>query len=71
MAKKQKTEQADGRVVLAPAIEGLIVRDPYNFEILPFNGAKKVLNSFWNKRIKSGEVIIKTDTDSGAKKDGE
>ena len=38
--------------------QNLIVRDAETYEILPQEGGIKVLNKFWRRRIKCGDVSI-------------
>jgi len=57
---KTKIEIIEGRVLLVPSNENLVVRDPETFEKLPMIGAQKILNSYWQKRINDGSVQILT-----------
>lgn len=44
-------------VWLKPADKDLIVRDPVTLAPLPEDGAEKVLDTYWRRRIKDGDVI--------------
>ena len=50
--------QKSKRVLLKPVSKEIIVRDPETFQMLPLEGSEKILNSYWKRRIKKGEVSL-------------
>lgn len=57
------------KVLLVPKKKDFIIRDPHTMKPLMADGEKKVLNSYWLKRIKCGEVEIKKGPQKGTKKE--
>jgi len=53
---------------LKPANPKIIVRDPVNRKALPADGAKVADNSYWQRRLKDGDVV-KTKPVTSKKKD--
>ncbi|MBK68022.1 MAG: DUF2635 domain-containing protein [Rickettsiales bacterium] len=45
------------RLFIKPA-DGMVVRDPMTKEKLPVEGKETLINSYWQRRIKDGDVIV-------------
>lgn len=51
-----------------PSSPGLVVRDPVTMERLPDNGRDVPNNSYWQRRIIDGDVVLVTATPKAEKK---
>lgn len=49
-----------------PAREGLVIRDPHTKRPLPAEGARVPDNSFWNRRLADGDVVLIEDAPAAA-----
>lgn len=58
------------RVLLKPA-EGRLVRNPDTYEALPAEGKAVEMNSYWQRRLIAGDVVIHSPTSSAVKDKGE
>lgn len=47
-------------MIVKPAHPGLVVRDPITGAILPDTGKEVEVNSYWNRRLKYGDVVLVT-----------
>lgn len=42
---------------IKPAKEGVVVRDPVNFQPLAPEGQDKPMNAYWLRRLRDGDVV--------------
>lgn len=62
------------KIKVAPASEGLVLRDPTTFEQIPISGKLVEKNQYWVRRLKAGEAVIlkgavkKTEVKTASKK---
>ena len=56
------------KIVFVKPLEGVRIRDPKTRDVLPENGKRVELNTYWSRRIKENSVII---IESGSTKKGE
>lgn len=54
---------------LKPARPGLVVRDPVSMTPLPAEGKSVVLDSYWRRRLKAGDVVEATTAKSAKAKE--
>lgn len=45
------------KVKIKPA-EGLIIRDPKNMKLVPSEGIEVEINSFWQRRLNDGDMLL-------------
>jgi len=48
----------DNTATLKPASPNLVVRDPITLQPLPAEGASKVLDTYWCRRLLDGDVVV-------------
>lgn len=58
------------RVLVKPA-EGRLVRDPDTYQALPPGGAPVDMNSYWQRKLMAGDVVIDPPESQAAKDKGE
>lgn len=46
------------KVKVKPSKPGVLVRDPKNMRFLPADGAEVEMSSYWDRRIRSGDVVV-------------
>lgn len=58
------------RVRVKPA-EGRLVRDPDTYQALPADGAPVEMNSYWQRKLLAGDVVIDPPESPAVKDKGE
>lgn len=45
-------------MIVMPARPGLLIRDPHTKRPLPAEGGRVPNNTFWRRRLRSGDVVL-------------